>query len=200
MPGLPEILNILDEIRGALDQPVKPVHQSRLPVVWFEEPLPISYRSSFRPPRYCCPLLSHADRKNNLKPSEQKEADKHFQLALDVSSFKPEEISVKVKDRDVFIEAKHEEREDEHGFVSRQFTRRFMLPDEYDPDTISTYLNADGKMTVKALKPKVDVSVKERIIPVKRVSESDEMEVEHTKKHKDSEKDATVEANGHKEQ
>lgn len=51
-----------------------------------------------------------------------------FEVILDVQQFTPSEITVKVTDKFVLVEGKHEERQDEHGFVSRQFSRRYMLP------------------------------------------------------------------------
>lgn len=93
-----------------------------------------------------------------------------FQTTINVQSFKPEEISVKVKGREIFIEGKHEEREDENGFISRQFTRRYILPEAYDMDTVATYLDADGKMVVKAQKPKAVEGPQERVIPIERVA------------------------------
>lgn len=55
-----------------------------------------------------------------------------FQVNLDVQQFGPHEISVKTVDDFIVVEGKHEERQDEHGFVSRQFVRRYQLPGE-DP-------------------------------------------------------------------
>ncbi|XP_022250575.1 protein lethal(2)essential for life-like [Limulus polyphemus] len=79
------------------------------------------------------------------------EADK-FQLLLDVSHFKPNEINVKTVDNCVVIEGKHEEKPDEHGFISRQFVRRYMLPKEVDPETVQSSLSSDGILTVEAPK------------------------------------------------
>jgi Hsp20/alpha crystallin family len=93
-----------------------------------------------------------------------------FEVSFDVKTFKPEEINVKVKGHEIHIEAKHEEREDEIGFVSRQFSRRFELPQEFDADTISTSLSAEGKMTIKASKPQpAAVETSERVIPIQRI-------------------------------
>ena len=39
-----------------------------------------------------------------------------FKINLDVAHFKPEEINVKTVDDKIVIHAKHEEKEDEHGF------------------------------------------------------------------------------------
>jgi len=47
---------------------------------------------------------------------------------LDVTHFKPEEISVKVVGNQVTIEGKHEEREDDHGLIQRYFKRTYILP------------------------------------------------------------------------
>ena len=92
-----------------------------------------------------------------------------FQVSIDVKSFKPEEISVKVKDREIIIEGKHEERQDQIGFVSRQFSRRCTLPEEFDPDTIATFLNNEGQMTIKATKPQLPaVEINVRTIPIQR--------------------------------
>lgn len=94
-----------------------------------------------------------------------------FKVAFDVKSFNPEEISVKVKGREILVDGKHDERADEHGFVSRHFTRRYIVPDEYDIETVATYLDSDGKMTITASKPKpvIDTS-NERVIPIERVA------------------------------
>lgn len=67
--------------------------------------------------------LQKQDSGSTLNINEEK-----FEVILDVQQFSPNEISVKVTDRFVIVEAKHEEKQDEHGYVSRQFTRRYMLP------------------------------------------------------------------------
>ncbi|KAI5714454.1 hypothetical protein M8J76_017355 [Diaphorina citri] len=52
-----------------------------------------------------------------------------LKVNLDVQQFKPEEIDVKVVDDFIVVHAKHEERSDQHGFISREFTRRYRIPD-----------------------------------------------------------------------
>lgn len=95
-------------------------------------------------------------------------SDGEYKISLDVSAFQPEEIVVKVKEHEIIISGEHEEREDEFGFVSRQFTRRFTLPDIYEPDTISSALTDDGKLTIKAEKKKSTVIGGDRFIPIQR--------------------------------
>lgn len=172
MRGLPEFLSLVDDFYNTFEEEPSKQFPS-LPVVFIEErpalralTRPISRQIARRP----CPYSRATPRHEVAKAKDVQD----FSIAFDVSSFQPEEISVKVRNRDIIVEAKHEERQDGHGYVSRQFTRRYTLPDEYDLDTVSTFLNADGKMTIKALKPKSLEAKNERIIPIKRVVDNDE--------------------------
>lgn len=76
----------------------------------------------------------------------------NFKVSLDVQQFKPEELSVKVVDNFVVVEGKHEERRDNHGFVSRHFTRRYRLPDDCDTSALQTTLSSDGVLQLHAPK------------------------------------------------
>jgi hypothetical protein len=49
-------------------------------------------------------------------------------VSLDVRHFLPEELKITAKDNRVVINARHEERPDEHGFIMREFTRQYVLP------------------------------------------------------------------------
>ncbi|XP_063225312.1 alpha-crystallin A chain-like [Bacillus rossius redtenbacheri] len=90
-----------------------------------------------------------------------------FKVNLDVQQFKPEEVSVKVVDNCVVVEGKHEERQDEHGYISRQFTRRYALPDNVDTEQLLSSLSSDGVLTVAApLKPTTPPPANERVIPI----------------------------------
>ncbi|CAG9796300.1 unnamed protein product [Diatraea saccharalis] len=110
-----------------------------------------------------------------------KEDKDKFQINLDVQHFAPEEISVKTVDGYLVVEAKHEERQDEHGYISRSFTRRYALPDGIETDNVTSKLSSDGVLTISApLKapPKV---ANERVVPIvhtgpvkKQVEESKE--------------------------
>lgn len=77
-----------------------------------------------------------------------------FKVSLDVHQFAPREINVKTVDDSVVIEGTHEERPDEHGYVSRHFLRRYVLSKDYDVDHIACALSSDGVLTIVA--PKVD--------------------------------------------
>ena len=71
-------------------------------------------------------------------------------VTLNVSNFKPEEVSIKAVDNFLVIEAKHEERPDEHGFVCRQFTRRYLIPSGVKPEDITRQFSPDGVLTITA--------------------------------------------------
>ncbi|KAJ0171178.1 hypothetical protein K1T71_013377 [Dendrolimus kikuchii] len=87
-----------------------------------------------------------------------------FQVNLDVQHFAPEEISVKTADGYVVIEGQHEEKKDDHGFVSRQFKRRYALPEGCNPETVESRLSSDGVLTIVA--PKASENKDERAVPI----------------------------------
>lgn len=74
------------------------------------------------------------------------------QVILDVQQFSPDEITVKTVDNYVTVEAKHEERQDEHGYISRHFVRRYVLPPSHDLVNVTSTLSSDGVLTVTAPK------------------------------------------------
>lgn len=119
-------------------------------------------RPSLRTREYLRPWrnLALKDIGSTIKSDKDK-----FQVNLDVQHFHPEEISVKTADGYIVVEGKHEEKKDEHGFVSRQFKRRYALPENCNPDTVESKLSSDGVLTVVA--PKITAGVKnERAIPI----------------------------------
>ncbi|KAJ2947994.1 hypothetical protein O0L34_g9786 [Tuta absoluta] len=95
-----------------------------------------------------------------------KEEKDKFQINLDVQHFAPEEISVKTVDGYLVVEAKHEEKQDEHGYISRSFCRRYPLPEGIQEDCVVSRLSSDGVLSITApLKPKPKVE-NERIVPI----------------------------------
>lgn len=89
----------------------------------------------------------------------------NFQVILDVQQFTPEEITVKAANNSVVVEGKHEEKRDEHGFISRQFSRRYLLPQGYDVVDLTSSLSSDGVLTITAPKKQLPGDG-ERIIPI----------------------------------
>lgn len=101
----------------------------------------------------------------NINPKED------FQVSLDVRHFAPNEVTVKIVDNSIVVEAKHEERSDDEqeSYVSRHFTRRYILPENYNINDVVSTLSSDGILTVKApLKPIEDEAKNVREIPVQQ--------------------------------
>ncbi|XP_028025638.1 protein lethal(2)essential for life-like [Bombyx mandarina] len=93
-------------------------------------------------------------------------ADKDkWQINVDVQHFAPDEVTVKIADGYIVIEGKHEEKQDEHGYISRQFVRRFKLPDDSNPDAVASRLSSDGVLTVVAPR-QAEASKNERDVPI----------------------------------
>lgn len=90
----------------------------------------------------------------NTGKDESKSAGKDgFQMCLDVRQYQPNEISVKTVNNSIIVEAKHEEKPDKDGYISRQFTRRYVLPERYRAEDVISSLSSDGILTVKATPP-----------------------------------------------
>lgn len=94
-------------------------------------------------------------------------ADKDvFKVVLDVHQFAPDEITVKLVNRFVVVEAKHEEKKDEHGLISRQFVRRYYLPEQVDEDKLASNVSSDGLLTITAPLKQTDEAPNERTIKI----------------------------------
>ncbi|XP_055623890.1 protein lethal(2)essential for life-like [Toxorhynchites rutilus septentrionalis] len=92
-------------------------------------------------------------------------ASDKFQINLDVQQFSPEEIHVTADEKCVTVEGKHEEKQDEHGYISRHFVRRYMLPSGHDHNDIVSSLSSDGILTITAPK-KALPAAESRTIPI----------------------------------
>ncbi|XP_061452927.1 heat shock protein beta-6 [Rhineura floridana] len=99
--------------------------------------------------------------------SEVKLDKDKFSVLLDVKHFSPEELKVKVMGDYIEVHAKHEERPDEHGYISREFHRRYMVPKGVDPAAIVSALSPDGVLSITAPTTKGAPAV-ERSIPISR--------------------------------
>ncbi|RLU27357.1 hypothetical protein DMN91_001158 [Ooceraea biroi] len=94
-------------------------------------------------------LLQQRENKISSAPPVNKD---DFQVVLDVQHFEPQEIEVKVVDDCLVVTAKHEEKRDEHGWVSRQFVRRYQLPEDSNVEQLTVRLSSDGLLTIVAPK------------------------------------------------
>ncbi|XP_048413187.1 heat shock protein beta-1 [Stegostoma tigrinum] len=109
---------------------------------------------------------SGLSRQQSTGVSEIKVTSDKWKVSLDVNHFAPEEITVKTKDGYVEITGKHEERQDEHGFISRCFTRKYLLPPDTDPAIVTSTLSPSGLLTVETPMKKLALQSSEITIPV----------------------------------
>lgn len=90
-----------------------------------------------------------------------------FHVELDVQQFKPEEINVKVVDNYIVVEGKHEEKQDDHGIISRHFVRKYLVPEQCDAEKAASSLSSDGVLTITApRKPEAIEEKKEKVIKI----------------------------------
>lgn len=124
--------------------------------------VPRIHSQYFRPWRILSASLK--DVGSNIKTDKDK-----FQVNLDVQQFSPEEITVKTADGYIVVEGKHEESKDQHGYISRQFTRRYALPKGCTPETVESRLSADGVLTVVAPRKVPNAVEGEQKIPTAQI-------------------------------
>ncbi|XP_023164487.1 heat shock protein 22 [Drosophila hydei] len=93
-----------------------------------------------------------------------------YQVCLDVSEFKPNELTVKTVNNSVVIEGKSEQEEDAQGsYHSRHFLRRFTLPEGYEADKTTSSLSSDGVLTISVPNPPaVEAALQERVVPIQQ--------------------------------
>lgn len=130
------------------------------------------YRPHRRAKRRYHPFLRSLTRRYGRGTSTVQAGKDKFQVSLDVSQFKPEEINVKVVDEKVIVEAKHEEREDEHGWVSRQFIRKYIVPSQCEINKVESHLSSDGILSITApRKESLKLPSNERVVKIQFTGE-----------------------------
>ncbi|XP_019366042.1 PREDICTED: heat shock protein beta-2 [Gavialis gangeticus] len=87
--------------------------------------------------------------------------DHKFQVFLDVCHFLPDELAVRTVDNLLEVAGQHPQKADRHGFISREFTRTYILPMDVDPLLVKATLSHDGILTIVA--PRTGKEVKARV-------------------------------------
>ena len=87
--------------------------------------------------------------------------DQKFEVTLDVSEYKPEELKVTTVNNTLAIEGKHEAHKSDQdntpmstasgsSSVMRQFSRKWTLPTDADPNNVVSNLSSDGILMITA--------------------------------------------------
>merc|ERR1712012_62841 len=95
-----------------------------------------------------------------------------MEISLNTSGYKPSELSVNVRDGELIIEGRHEEKsESGETMVSRQFRRQYALSDDVKTQEVVSNLSQDGLLIVTLPKEKKIQEIKEesRNIPVEHI-------------------------------
>ena len=127
----------------------------------FGTPLPADFNRNLLPRR-----VANMLREGDLGFSNVVNDKNNFIVKIDCRDFKPEELTVKQVDNSLTISGKHEEKKDEHGFITREFTRRYLLPKEVHLEQMKSNLNSSGVLTISAPKVYALEGAKERPIPI----------------------------------
>jgi len=100
-----------------------------------------------------------------------KDIEDKMEISLDTHQYRPDEIKVNVINggKDLVVEAKHEEKDDDAGkYVARQFSRRYGLPQGVEADKVHCNLSSDGVlMVVVPKKPSLKVD-EQKSIPIEK--------------------------------
>jgi crystallin alpha B len=79
--------------------------------------------------------------------------DNYFRCAVDVADFSREEIKVSTLGHTLSIEAAHQEKDDGHGSITRQFSKKYVLPFDMDVGQASAFVS-DKKILYVKIPPK----------------------------------------------
>ena len=154
--AFPMVLYFSDDIDGLPSRrPASPYHSWQL-------------LDSHLPSFYNWPSLQQLSDLNKQLCSKEPVGKDGFQVSMNVKHFKPNELHVKVVDNHIVVDAKHEERADDLGYISRHFVRRYTIPKGYDAEKIVSTLSSDGVLTVSAPKPAIEKAGNERIIQIQQ--------------------------------
>jgi crystallin, alpha B len=122
---------------------------------------PLRSRDYYRPWATVAPSTGRRDTGSIITADKDK-----FQVCLDVQQFAPNEITVKTVGNQIVIEGKHEEKEDEHGYISRQFVRKYVLPEGHNIEDVISSLSSDGVLSITAPKKKPEAIENERVVTI----------------------------------
>nr|XP_057925677.1 heat shock protein beta-8 [Doryrhamphus excisus] len=73
-----------------------------------------------------------------------------WKVCVNVHSFKADELNVKTRDGFVEVSGKHEEKQEEGGIVTKNFTKKIQIPMDVDPLTVFASLSPEGVLIIEA--------------------------------------------------
>ncbi|XP_077416952.1 heat shock protein beta-8 isoform X14 [Vanacampus margaritifer] len=73
-----------------------------------------------------------------------------WKVCVNVHSFKPHELNIKTREGFVEVSGKHEEKQEEGGMVTKNFTKTIQIPPDVDPLTVFASLSPEGVLIIEA--------------------------------------------------
>jgi len=117
-------------------------------------------------PRWAEPIFKEGiDVKTNIINDDRK-----FAVEIDSYQFRPEELQVKTLDDTLLIEGRHEDVRDRDNYTKMYFVRKYQLPPDVEPQTISSSVDSTGRLIVEANKRYQQLDSRERAIPIESAS------------------------------
>ena len=103
--------------------------------------------------------------------------DDSFEITLEVAGYSPDEISVRVNNHELIIHGERKDEQEHDAIIGKsvqyeQFTRKFDLPDDVDPNTLSSRYSKDKIIIVAPRKKKVGNDEGTKMRKVEIVDES----------------------------
>ena len=93
-----------------------------------------------------------------------------FEICVDVRGFDPKDVQVTLKDGVLTIEGKHEEKSEKgENVVTRQFTRRFTLPQGVDMENAKSLIDKNGILRIEAPFTRPEEPPKETPIEIRKM-------------------------------
>ncbi|XP_076854015.1 heat shock protein beta-8 [Brachyhypopomus gauderio] len=108
-----------------------------------------SLRSGF-PGTYMGSPQGYSSRHSEPLRAPPTNPDEPWKVCVNVHSYKPEELNVKTKEGFVEVSGKHEEKQDEGGIVSKNFTKKIQIPSDVDPLTVFASLSPEGVLIIES--------------------------------------------------
>ncbi|XP_049883162.1 heat shock protein 67B1-like [Pectinophora gossypiella] len=109
-----------------------------------------------------------------------------LEVNMNVKRFKPDELRVKVKNRNIIVEGKHK-LDGDNRFMANHFVQRFVLPPGSKQEEVTAVLKENGILTVSVPRHEVPPPPPERVVPIEvklPVKEKEEQPEKKTEKPK----------------
>jgi len=120
--------------------------------------------ANLTPSALCCGSSKWSKSKNNN--DDEKDV---FEVKVDVHNYRPEDLNVTTVDNYIVITGKHEEKQNDHGSVTRdthEFAQRYSLPEGVKADTVTCKMCPDGMLRISVPLQMEDTPHQETKIPI----------------------------------